>query len=130
MSSGVSFTLPGTGVFSLILRDRAVGLERAVAVDHQPRIGLQDRVRVEFVGHEAHHRLDADIPGDVPAQFAFRHAEIAERARDAPSGMVADQQERRGALRPQVTTAGGSSGREQGGSCMQCPSNCLRFGQQ
>ena len=53
-------------------------MEGAVAVDHQPRIGLQDRVRIEFLGHEAHHRLDADIPGDVPAQFAFRYAEVAQ----------------------------------------------------
>ena len=76
-------------------------MERAIAVDHQPRIGLQDRVRVEFVGHGPDHRFDPDIPGDVTPQFAFRYAEVAKRLWDAPPGMVADKEERRGALWPQ-----------------------------
>ena len=101
-------------MFSLIGAIELSAWNGPVAVDHQPRIGLQDRVRVEFVGHEAHHRLDPDVPGDVPAQFAFRDAEIAERSGDAPPGMVADQQEGRLTLRPQRDDRGRLVGREQG----------------
>jgi hypothetical protein len=69
---------------------------------------LQDRLCVELVRHEAHHRFDPDVPGDVAAQFALRDAEIAEGLGNAASGMVADQQKRGGALRPQRQDRGGS----------------------
>src|SRR6202035_4950575 len=76
-------------------RDRAWRLRRAVAVDQQPRIALRDQMRAEMSGQRLRDAGDADVPGDVTRQLAFRQAEIAEPARDRLAIMIRCQQERR-----------------------------------
>ena len=70
-------------------------MRRAVAVDHQPRIALRDQMRVEMLRQRLGDAGNADIPGDMPRQFALGQAEIAEHARNQPAVMVAGEQERR-----------------------------------
>ena len=70
-------------------------MRRAVAVDHEPRVALHDQMGVEMFRERLRDAGNADVPGDVPHQFALGQAEIAEHARDQPSVMVAGQQERR-----------------------------------
>ena len=70
-------------------------MRRTVAVDHEPRIALHDQMRVEMLRQHLGDAGNADVPGDVPRQFALGQAEIAEHARDQPAVMVAGQQERR-----------------------------------
>ena len=52
---------------------------------------------VEMPGELLRDAGNANVPCDVARQFARGHAEIAERARDQPSVMVAGQQKRRAA---------------------------------
>ena len=80
-------------------RDRAWRRRRPVAVDHQPRVALRDQMRIELLCERLGHAGNADVPGDMPRQFVFRQAEIAEHARDQPAVMIASQQERRGSGR-------------------------------
>ena len=56
-------------------RDRACGMRRAVAVDHQPRIALRDQMRVELFRQRLRDAGNADVPGDVPRQFLRCEAE-------------------------------------------------------
>ena len=67
----------------------------AIAVDDEARIDLPDEGGVEPVGEEARRALDADIPGDVTVELAVMEPESAEPPGDAPSGMVAGNEERR-----------------------------------
>ena len=73
---------------------------RPVAVDHQARIGLGDERRVEGGGEPARDRLDPDVVGDVALEVLGREAEVAERARHPPPGVIAREHERRIAVRP------------------------------
>ena len=73
---------------------------RPVAVDHQARIGLGDQGPVERGGEAARDRLDPDIVGDVALEVLGCQAEVAERARHAPAGVIAGEHERRIAVRP------------------------------
>ena len=73
---------------------------RAVAVDHQSRIGLQHRRRIEQPRQRLGDAGNADVPGDVAFKLARGDAERAERARDQPPGMVGGQQEIRAARGP------------------------------
>ena len=50
-------------------------------------------MRVETFRQRVGDAGDADIPGDMPLEFARRQAEIDERARDDSPVMVACQQE-------------------------------------
>src|SRR5436305_10517896 len=61
-------------------RDRARRAGRTVAVDHQPRIALRDQMRIELFGERVRYAGNADIPGDVPRQLAFRQTEMPEDA--------------------------------------------------
>ena len=70
-------------------------MRRAVAVDDEPRVALHDQMGVEMFRQRLRDAGNADVPGDVPHQFALGQAEIAEHARDQPAVMVAGQQERR-----------------------------------
>jgi hypothetical protein len=67
----------------------------AVAVDHQPRIGLADETGVEARRQPLAGRGDADVPGDVAVHLGHRDAQIAERARNGPSGVIAQKQKGR-----------------------------------
>ena len=64
-------------------RDRTWRRRRTIAVDHQPRVALRDQMRVEMFRERVGDAGNADIPGDVPRQFAQPEPEIAEHARDA-----------------------------------------------
>ena len=68
---------------------------RPVAVDHQPRIRLHDETGVQPVGQRPAEAGDADIPGDVARAVGLAQPEIVQPARDAPPGMIANQQKRR-----------------------------------
>ena len=74
--------------------DRGRRLDRPVAVDRQPRIGLQDEERVEPVGQRPGQAFGADVPGDVPPELGGGQAEIAKAARQPPAGMIAGEKER------------------------------------
>ena len=93
--------------------DRGRVSRRAVAVDHQPRIGLEHRGRVEQRGKPFGDRGDTDVPGDVALALRRIEAERTERARDQPPGMVGCEQEIRDALRPQNADGRVSAGREE-----------------
>ncbi len=56
-------------------------------------------MRVEVRGKRARHAGNADVPGDMPRQFALGQTEIAERARNGAAEMIRCQQERRATLR-------------------------------
>ena len=56
-------------------------------------------MRVDLLRQRLGDAGNADVPGDVARQFAGRHAEIAERARDQAAVMIRRQQERRASLR-------------------------------
>ncbi len=70
----------------------------AIAVDHQPRIILRHQRRIERGGHLARHAKCADVPGNVTLQFAGRQPQIIQPARDAPAGMIHDDDEIRASL--------------------------------
>ena len=78
-------------------RDRAGAVERPVAVDHEARIALRDQMHVHFTGKPGRDLGNADVPCDVPLQFAGMDAEIAERAGDQAAIMIAGEEERRAA---------------------------------
>ena len=80
--------------------DRLGAAGRPVAVDHQTRIRLHDEAGIQPVGQVAADAGNADIPGDVPRAVGLAKSEIVQPARNAPPGMVANEQERRGAGRP------------------------------
>ena len=80
-------------------RYRTRCIQRAIAVDHEPRIGLRDQMRIKVHSQRARHAGNADVPGDMPRQFALGQTEIAELARDSPAEMIGSQQERRASLR-------------------------------
>ena len=71
----------------------------AIAVDHQARIDLFDERRIEGVRHQARHAGRSYVPGDVPVEFGGRQPHIAKDFRDLPAGVVARQEEGRGAVR-------------------------------
>ena len=73
-------------------------MRRTVAVDDEPRVALHDQMRVEMFRQHFGDPGNADVPGDVPRQFALRQPEIAEHARDQAAVMVTGQQERRASL--------------------------------
>ena len=75
-------------------RYRASGIERPVAVDHQPRIILLDQCRIERVRKQPPESGNADIEGDVALPFRRGDAEPAERAGRGIAGMIGDQQKR------------------------------------
>src|SRR5262249_22777594 len=75
--------------------NRARRADRAVAVDHEPRIALRDQMCIEMIRELLRDAGDADVPADVPRKFALAHAEIAELLRQQPAVMVRCQQERR-----------------------------------
>jgi len=52
-------------------------------------------MRIEVPGKCVSDAGNADVPGDVPRQLAFRQSEIAEHTRDQPAVVIAGQQERR-----------------------------------
>ena len=93
--SGQPFIAGDDGRFAET-RDRTRRFRRTVAVDHQPRIALRDQVGVEVFRQRVGDAGDADIPGDMPLEFAGRQAEIAKRAGNDAAVMVGCQQERRG----------------------------------
>ena len=67
----------------------------AVAVDHQARVRLGDRHRVQRRGQPGGDARDADVPADVPVQLRLRQPEVAQHARHPLAGVVGDQQPRR-----------------------------------
>ena len=95
-------------------RDRGGHVGRPVAVDHQARIGLGDERRIEGGGQSARDRLDPDVVGDVALEVLGREAEVAERARHAPAGVIAGEHERRIAVRPLDVNGRRLVGLEQG----------------
>ena len=56
-------------------------------------------MRVECARYGFGDAGNADVPADVPAQFALGQAEIAERGWQQPAVMIAGEQERRAAVR-------------------------------
>src|ERR1044071_512281 len=82
-------------------RDRAVPLRLAIAVDDEPRIGLQHGARIERGGEMLGNARNADIPGDVAVQLGFGQAEVTEPAGDRAPGMVGCQEEIGARFRPQ-----------------------------
>ena len=52
-------------------------------------------MRIEMFRQRLRDAGNADVPGDVPRQFALRQAEIAELARNQSAVMVAGEQKRR-----------------------------------
>ena len=66
----------------------------AVAVDHQPRIALQDAGRAQGRRQPPRDAGGPDVPGDVQVEGGFRQAQPAEPAGNSPPGMVTDEQER------------------------------------
>ena len=75
-------------------RDRACGRQRPVTVDHEPRIALRDQTRAERVRHRFGDAGDADVVGDVAAAFVLVDAEIAQRARNPATVVIAGEKER------------------------------------
>lgn len=55
-------------------------------------------MRIQHLRQPLGNAGDADVPGDVPRQFALGDAEIAERTRQDVAVMVRCEQERRCAL--------------------------------
>jgi hypothetical protein len=74
-------------------RDRCVPVRAAVAVDDEPRIGLQYRRGIERARQALGDASDPDIPGDMTLPFALGHAEIAETARHRAPGVIGGQKE-------------------------------------
>jgi hypothetical protein len=58
-------------------RHGIVAARLAVAVDHQPRIGLAHQGGVQMLGEAAGDAQGADVPGDVTRQLRLGHAEVA-----------------------------------------------------
>ena len=52
-------------------------------------------MRAKMIRQRLGDACNADVPGDVAHQLALRQPEIAERARDQPSVMVAGEEKRR-----------------------------------
>ena len=75
--------------------DRAGDIERPIAVDDEPRIRLLDEEGVELLRQLRRNARRTDVPRDMPFAFRGGNAEIAERARNALAGVIADQHERR-----------------------------------
>ncbi len=71
---------------------------RAIAVDHQSRVGLGDRPGVQQARQFHRDPGNADVPADVAIQFGRRQAQVAQCRRHLLAGMVGDQQERRASL--------------------------------
>jgi hypothetical protein len=61
---------------------------------------LQHQGRVQAFGNPVRHGGGADVPGDVAPQVGLGYAQVAEAARDAVAGVVADQKEPGGSLGP------------------------------
>ena len=81
-------------------RHGAFDLGIAVAVDHQARIALQHERRVEQLRDPLGHLGRAQVPGDMAPPIGLGDPERAQLSRDPVAGVIADQQERRPAIRP------------------------------
>ena len=77
------------------LRDRTRHRRVAVAVDHEPRIGLHDQRRVQGRRQPAPDLGNADIPGDVAEGIRFGEAELAKPPWERPAAMIARQKKGR-----------------------------------
>jgi hypothetical protein len=80
-------------------RDRARAAGATVAVDHEPRIGLEYVDGVERAGERGRHAVDADVPADVAGALCLLEAEIAEPARHGAAGVIREEDERRRPMR-------------------------------
>ena len=74
-------------------RYRVMTVDRPIAVDDQARVGLQNQGRVETGREEARHLRGADVPGDVPPELGFLHAQIAEPPRKITAGVLTCEKE-------------------------------------
>ena len=81
------------------LGDRRGDAERPVAIDDEARIVGHEQRRVERSAEMLGERADADIPGDMAPALDLGQAEIAERARNAVGGVLAQQEIGRGPVR-------------------------------
>ena len=64
----------------------------AIAIDHQPRIGLRQEHGLQPVGHRPSKALHADIARDVPGPVGRPYSQVAQRLGKKRPGVVADQQ--------------------------------------
>ena len=64
----------------------------AVAIDHQARIGLQYRGRIQQCRQAFGDPGDADVPSDMPRAFGRGYAEVAECLRDGAPGVVGGEE--------------------------------------
>jgi hypothetical protein len=72
---------------------REIRIVRApVAVGDQTRVARQHQRRGERGGEPARDVRGADVPGDVAVELGDGEAEIAERTRHQPAGVVADHE--------------------------------------
>lgn len=86
---------------------RAVGLDGngvlpcgiAIAVDHQPGIGLVNERRIEQARQFPAEAPHADIDRYMPSPVRGGQTQVAQRLRDGCPGMIPDQQERRAPFR-------------------------------
>ena len=82
-------------------RDRCRETGLTVAIDDEPRISLQHGRGIKRLGETLGDAGNADIPGDVPREFAVWEAERAEPLWDRAPGMIGSQHEIGAALGPQ-----------------------------
>ncbi len=73
---------------------RAGGI--AIAVDDEARVGLVQEGGVEQLRQLSSHPQHSDVDRDVPRAIDGRQLQIAQRAGNSRSGVISDQQERRG----------------------------------
>ena len=80
-------------------RDEVRCMRRTVAVDHQARIGLEHRRRVQPFAQGARQALGPDVEGDVPVHLGARHAQIAQHLGHRTARMLAHQEPGRSGIR-------------------------------
>ncbi len=76
-------------------RGQVLAARPAVAVDHQPRIGLAHDAGVDGGADLDRQGAGADVPGDMTLEVGGLEAERAESPRDSATRVITNQQMRR-----------------------------------